>query len=345
MRCALFFDATRQIQAAWYDAEASVPRRVSFSELRARVRSASEKECLIFVEAPNRRLRAAAYRAGFNDVVFIDPVSAAIREWVAADEGAASAKDVVVLQCETDGSLRWELRVLSADTQAFVVPADDDRKTRGGFVPALPGTFDVGLERFLDWFQHQECSNVILTGAGIENVELTDELAMLLSCSVFRCEHASVLGGARPTVESKYRICDRWITDAEAALEAGSFDKAIDALKRAESVFDVPPTAVQTLGFDIRRALLGAADAVADEDKPGYLKKALLVPYTLSETPDESDAHIYAKLVYCYCRLGDYISAEESALAVEYLDPTVYKSLGDIGAYITKHRLESFKAK
>lgn len=343
MRCALFFDATRQIQAAWYDPDAGASVLLRFSELRAKVRASSEREYLVFVADPCRRLREAGNRA-FNDVVFIDPVTAAIREWVAADERSASTTEVVVLECDSNGSLHWELRVFEAEEQAFLIPADANGKS-GGFVPAVPGAFDVGLERFLNWFQHQECSNVILTGAGIENVGLTDELAMRLRFSVFRCEHASVLGASRPPVESKYRRCDRWIKASESYLAAGDFEAAIDAFNAAAAVFESSPESVKMLGFDIRRALLGAADSVSDADKPGYLQKALLLPCALSKTADErdeSDAYIYTRLAYCYCRLGDYASAEEAYLGAAYLSPDLHR-LSDIPRYIAQHRWESFE--
>ena len=351
MRCALFVDSEGKVEgkveAAWYDAEKSVSQRVSFSELRARVRASADKACLTFVADPSRRLRAAGYRAGFKHVVFMDPVEGAIRQWVAeAGETAKLATSVVVLRCESDGHMAWQLRVFLSDACVFVVP-DESWKTSGRFVPTsenVDGESQVGLQGFLDWFEKQACHHVILTGAGIGSEALTDGLLLLemRGTTVFRSEHASVLGASRPPLDTKYMICDQLIQKAVAALDSGSFDEAIKGLKAAEAIFDVP--AVTELRSNIRSALLSAADAASDADADAlvylYYQKALLValPDEVDGTADKDQAFIYARLAYFYCRRGDYVSAEDAALASNFLSPDVY---GDILAEIATHRREN----
>ena len=349
MRCAVFVDSEGKVQAAWYDAEKSVSQRVGFSELRARARASAEKACLTYVADPSQRLRAAGYRAGFKDVLFMDPVESAIREWVAeVDETTELATSVVVLRCESDGGLAWEFCVLSSDARIFVV--DESWKASGHFVPTVDGKSQIGLERFVDWFERQDCRHVILTGTGIGSEALTDGLSLLefllelKGTTLYRCEHASVLGAVRPVLDSKFVICDAFILAAVSELDAGAFDEAIKGLKAAEAVFDVPPEAVAELRSNIRSALLSAADAASDADADAlvylYYQKALLValPDEVDGTADKDQAFIYARLAYCYCRRGDYVSAEDAALASNFLSPDVY---GDILAEIATHRREN----
>ena len=349
MRCAVFVDSEGKVQAAWYDAEKSVSQRVGFSELRARARASAEKACLTYVADPSQRLRAAGYRAGFKDVLFMDPVESAIREWVAeVDETTELATSVVVLRCESDGGLAWEFCVLSSDARIFVVP-DESWKASGHFVPTVDGKSQVGLERFVDWFERKDCRHVILTGTGIGSEALTDGLSLLefllelKGTTLYRCEHASVLGAVRPVLDSTYRICDAFILAAVSAMEAGAFDEAIKGLKAAEAVFDVPPEAVAELRSNIRSALLNAAETSSDADALVYYQKALLValPDEVDGTADKDQAFIYARLAYCYCRRGDYVSAEDAALASNFLNPDVY---GDVLSEIATHRRENLEA-
>ena len=203
--------------------------------------TATDKK-LVWVADENPRLKRAATRAGFNDVDFILPTDAAIREWQHVWGVEVEASDVVVLTVNSDG-IFWELRV--ADDHGYFL-SPPDIPNCGQFVPATitaeetEANLGKGLARFFEWNRIHGSRNIILTGNGTRTEGVTECISLLQVAGhdVFMCENAAVLLGASKTaIPSRYERLDAAASRLLSAKSEGNLDQALRELQAAETIF------------------------------------------------------------------------------------------------------------
>ena len=273
---------------------------------------------VVFLGTENPVFRQAAVRAGFQEVGFLLPSDAAVRQWQHSREGESTPTHVLLLTCNTEtGSVAWEARV--ADDHGFLVP-DDAPSNTDSFVPAstmmdVEASLENGLTRFFDWAQrHQGSRNLVLTGGRTQVVKEFISLVESYGYAVFCAE--PLIGGAQPQIASRYQRCDAAIQAAIASLKAAEYFKAIECFKAAAALFDPPPENVQRLRVRLRQAVLAAASPA---ESPQEARQLYLEALSISQT-DAEKAQVYVHLVGLYRKTGKRVEAEEAAIAASFLD-------------------------
>ena len=228
---------------------------------------------VVCVGSENPVIERAALNAGFSEVSFFPFTDAAIREWEHV-QGRGEASDVVVLKCNADGSLSWELQVADEDHDYFTPTKN------GQFVPATTTDVDVeakldqGLTRFAEWNKTNGSRNVVVTGRQAQTDVVLSSLSMLqwTGYNVFSCE--AVLGASKPLI-SRHAQFDAALERVLAAEAVGNFDSAVENLQSAEAIFPSPSGAIR-IGIDqlkarLRSAILSEAEKARTSERASHL--------------------------------------------------------------------------
>ena len=292
---------------------------------------------VVCVASENPVIECAALNAGFSEVNFLPFTDAAIREWEHV-QGRGEALDVVVLKCNADGSLSWELQVADKDHDYFTPTKN------GQFVPATTTDVDVeakldqGLTRFAEWNKTNGSRNVVVTGRQAQTDVVLSSLSMLqwTGYNVFSCE--AVLGASKPLI-SRHAQFDAALERVLAAEAVGNFDSAVENLQSAEAIFPSPSGAIR-IGIDqlkarLRSAILSEAEEAQTSERASHLYEQA---FTLSTTDKERSA-VYTCLVDSYCEVGNFVEAEMKIFATWY--PWANVIISNISEQLCDNELES----
>ena len=266
-------------------------------------------------------LRAAAVRAGFVDIRFIDPVDAVIRKWQwSAPEQADDAMDVVCLTFHNNG-LTWDRRI-AAEDGAFIRPGAGTAN-RGCFPPTADGDIHSSLEVFFDWCEKTGGSRYLVV-SGTDATRLPPEIASALEnhYEVFHTD--PLIGASHSPSPSRYERFDEAVADAIAAVDTTDFQTAIAKYEGAKAVFrEEPPSELEQLRLRIRHEILkaGARADLASVDT--YYELAMALSENLQEK-----AAVHAECADFYRFSGDRRRAEDEACFAHYMAPEMYPVSG-----------------
>ena len=263
--------------------------------------------------------RAAAARAGFVDIRFIDRVDAVIRNWQWSTlEETHDAMDVVSLRFHKNGDLTWTRRIAAANG-AFLLPGARRTTANGGcFSATADRDIHSGLEVFFDWCEKTGGSRYLVV-SGADKTTLPPDIGSALDHHYEVFFSDALIGAASPPYPSRYARFDEAVTGAIAAVDRTDFQTAIANYENAKAIFRTdPPSDLEQLRLQIRQELLKAA-AHADLEVDTYFEWAMGFSENLKEK-----AAVHAEAANFYRKAGDLQRAEDEMLFFYYMDPETY---------------------